>query len=513
MRRGRRCTGEMPADVTSSSLEEYSTDESSTEGSSSSGGEREHGNDAWLTAGIIVADVVGAGILTMASAVAKLGWFLGGIILVLMLAANVHISLLMWRVRMGIRKTKAKACKTYADLVDAAFQKAPRWQRIAMHKLTTFSQYVFIFIILGIYLLSAGKGLGMAFYSVELCLPAWALIAALILLPFAATSRQMGTYQSLVWLNIVTLCGTVMIPLSYYMVYGTEGVRHPESVVVAVAPLTQSGVLYALSAFTFGMTSQFMLNEIMSEMKDVSELPQAYVKISAPFQALAFLVAGLGGYVLMGDKVTGMLNENLPFNVSFQVASICLLTHMLISYLIKGVVFGQVVQGRLFPDVADPEDPQPKAKWTWAFMTVVVLFCAWLFANTVPFFADAVDLLGASLTPISCWLIPIALYLRYIKDADEAIPRPGVFETIVIFCEVALALVLMFVGTYEACVTLMEHWHTYGYPFECHCEGLWKTCECSSDHAGMAGTCLETVTMNRTLHGLLSSGPGNAGDL
>ena len=33
-------------------------------------------------------------------------------------------------------------------------------------------------------------------------------------------------------------------------------------------------------------------------------------------------------------------------------------------------------------------------------------------ANIVPFFGAAVDLLGASVTPISCWLIPLVCYMR-----------------------------------------------------------------------------------------------------
>merc|ERR1712232_1089818 len=79
--------------------------------------------------------------------------------------------------------------------------------------------------------------------------------------------------------------------------------------------------------------------EIISEMKNISKLPKAYATISAPFQLGMFMLAGIGGYCFMGDKVTGMMNENLPFGISFQIAAMCLLTHMLISYLIKGVVF------------------------------------------------------------------------------------------------------------------------------------------------------------------------------
>lgn len=66
----------------------------------------------------------------------------------------------------------------------------------------------------------------MLFYHSHICLPNWMVYAALLplyfqdclnrlklrLLPFAATARHMGSWQSLVWINVVTLMGTVMLP-------------------------------------------------------------------------------------------------------------------------------------------------------------------------------------------------------------------------------------------------------------------------------------------------------------
>lgn len=443
-----------------------------------------HGkNNAWLTAGIIVADVVGAGILGMPRAVAQFGWLLGGVVMIIMLLANVHISIMMWKVRMN-----CKACQgatTYVGLCRGAFALAPRWQRRAMTVLTGVSQYFFIFGLMGIYLLSAGKGLGMIFYAQQICLPKWSLIAAGILLPFAGTAREMGSYQSLVWINIVTLCGTVLIPLGFYIFAGTDVLTNADAHWYAFAPLSPATVLSGLSTFTFGMTSQFMLTEIISEMKDPKELPKAYGTISAPFQLAAFMVAGLGGYYFMGDKSAGMMNENLPFNISFQVAAGCLVIHMLISYLIKGVVFSSAILKNIKEDYSNPDDPRKRSLAAWNGVVLPTLAAAWLLANLVPFFGDAVDLLGASFTPLSCWLSPILIYFRYLWDAGEDRPHVSVFEWIVILLEISLALVLMFLGTYTSLLTITEHWHTYGPPFDCHCEGIWATCDCSTDHIGM----------------------------
>merc|ERR1719229_1477558 len=142
-----------------------------------------------------------------------------------------------------------KACegaKTYVGLCRGAFAQAPKWQRRTLLTLTGLSQYSFIFGLMGIYLLSAGKGLGMLFYTTELCLPKWSMVAAAILLPFAGTAREMGSYQSLVWINIITLCGTVLIPLVYFITQGVDEIRKEGSEMVVVAHMTPVGVLSGL---------------------------------------------------------------------------------------------------------------------------------------------------------------------------------------------------------------------------------------------------------------------------
>ena len=170
-------------------------------------------NGVFLTAGIIVADVVGAGILAMPVALANFGLYPGIVALLLLLAANVHISVVMWRVRMFC--PTCIGTTTYTGFVRGAFAKAPAWQRRVMIWITGFCQKSFIVGMMVLYLMSTGKGMGMLFYHYHVCLPPWMIYAALLLLPFAATARHMSSWQSLVWLNVATLMGSVLIPLSF----------------------------------------------------------------------------------------------------------------------------------------------------------------------------------------------------------------------------------------------------------------------------------------------------------
>ena len=177
-----------------------------------------------------------------------------------------------------------------------------------------------------------------------------------------------------------------------------------------------------------------------------------------------------------------MMNENLPFGIAFQVAAGCMLTHMLISYLIKGVVMCKSVH----------------------VVALMLLSIAWFLGNIVPFFGAAVDLLGASVTPISCWFIPLVLYMRMCWDYPDWESHEGrkrgkrstfvkYVEWTAIGLECLLAVVLMIFGTRSSLLTIVGEWATYGQPFACHCEGLWKTCGCSAEHAGMSQELCSTV--------------------
>jgi len=251
----------------------------------------------------------------------------------------------------------------------------------------------------------------------------------------------------------------------------------------AIAPLTFSGGLQGLSSFMFAFTSQSMINEIISEMKNPEELPKAYAWIAAPFQGLAFLLVGLVGYCYLGDKVSGMINENMPFGPAIRVAGACLLTHMLISYLIKGVVFCGFIHQKL--DAKNYNGSSCRSWIGWNAIIVLVMAFAWLFANVVPFFGDLVDLLGASLTPLVCFVIPIVLYVRWYFSGGKEGASVSVAEWVLISVEITLACALMVFGTFNALKDIGNHWQSYGYPFTCHCEMIWDTCQCSASHIGM----------------------------
>mmetsp|Transcript_31781 Transcript_31781/g.80358 ORF Transcript_31781/g.80358 Transcript_31781/m.80358 type:complete len:472 (-) Transcript_31781:8-1423(-) len=441
------------------------------------------GNSTELTAGIIVADVVGAGILSMAVAVAKLGWLLGAVGTVLLLALNVHTSIILWRVYMCFPESK-----TFKDLTAAVFADAPEWQQRWVVGSVAFAQNSFLFLMLGLYVLTMGKALGMIFYDWHLCLPLWCTLVCGLTLPFAVGGHSLGAWKSLIWANCTTILGTIFIPLVYMAFSGVEVSRAENSTFSSVAEdFNFAGLLSALSTFAFGMTGQFILVEIVSEMAEPEELPRAYIKFSAPFQCLAFLLVGVGGYYYKGSLVNGMISESLPFGVWFRIAAILLLSHMVVTYVIKGTVLCKGLQ-RASGGHGIEENVH------WFVIVLIILAFAWLVSQIIPFFSDLVDLLGASLTPIMCWAVPVVLYVRCLETSKLGGTTISTWEWCALIVEVLLALILLFGGTYTAIHNILGNWATYGGPFDCHCEGLWATCACSATHDGMEEKCLATAS-------------------
>lgn len=451
--------------------------EDSTEQSNS---EHTQGNSVMLTAALLVADVVGAGILSMAVAVAYYGWLLGTIVALVTELLNIHVALLMWRIQ-----THFPEVRTYSDLGKASFSKAPDWQKRWMPFLGETSQLATIASLLALYTLTLGDALGMFFNYVYVCLPYWTILGCLITFPFAASARTLGSWPSLIFLNTVAIVGSICIPLAVLASMGVDETRISGSTFSAVETLTLSNFMAGLSTFLFAFCSQVMIAEITAEMEEPADFPKALLG-SAPFITAAYLICGIGGYYYRGNLITGMIGDNMPFGSFgswYSVMATCLVLHMLISWTIKATVVGHGVQ-KYIGWVEDGDSKKQVWNTKWVVLISIMLVVCWFISQLIPFFDDLVDLLGATLNPIACFLVPIIYYLRWMIDDDRK-NDISIAEWSLIGLEVILAIFILFVGTATELVTIYDNWETYGWPFACHCDDIWSTCTCSSDHLGM----------------------------
>jgi len=429
-----------------------------------------------LTAGLTIADVIGAGILAVPTVFKLFGWLPGLGVLVVMLAMNTQLSMLLWKLKQAFPDSN-----TYWGIWREVFDS---WLSIRDASTLAFgaSNYIFIFSMMGLYTLGCGKALGMLLHDVPLCLPHWTLLSLFFVMLIHINGQKLGSWPSLIWVNLGTTVGTVIIPIAYMMWQGTETSRPQSSQVHAVADMSLSDAFLGISCMFFSLPGQFMLIEIMGEMQDTSEFPRAYLGFSVPFQLLAFSFVGLGGYYYRGDALTGIIVDFIPFNLWFRIAAACLLSHMMLVYIVKSTVVCRAVHRKISPDTADGESET--GRLVWSSTVVGVMLAAICISQTIPFFTDLVELLGAIAAPWTCWIVPILLYVVHMYNSGR-LSEISKLEWLMFAIELTLAVVVSFGGTYMSILSIREHWKTYGPPFGCHCEDMWSTCGCSATHAGM----------------------------
>lgn len=121
----------------------------------------------------MIADIVGAGVLSISGGLVALGWSLGMIFLVIMMPLNIYASILLSRIR-----CLHPECVTMMDIARACIGEK------AMY-FTAFCVYFNLLLVLGDYLLLCGDVLGFGLYDVHYCKYTWSLIAAAILIPMS----------------------------------------------------------------------------------------------------------------------------------------------------------------------------------------------------------------------------------------------------------------------------------------------------------------------------------------
>jgi amino acid permease len=433
---------------------------------------KEKGNSVLVTAGVIIGDTLGAGLLTMPGAVSMFGWFVGSIFIVGLLALNLHMCMLLWRMRMAFPHAH-----TLGELAEASFSRAPKWQQTLMRQLTDNVQYIYVFFMLSADSTSFGKGFGLLFYDVHLCLPVWVLIGSALVLPVHARTKSLGGNKALILINCVAVLMCVCLCMHHFHHGGVLLSRGFGAEFQAITPMTILGVLNGLNIMVFNFTIQFMIVEIAAEMDEPQQLPLALWGYAYPFLATLFTLCGVGGYYYLGDKAQGLLIGHLPFGTTLRVTAACLVFLVFIAYLLKSVVLCRTIHTYCDPGHAGGNSARSEAGYTITIL--FVLGAAFLVSQVVPFFTPFIDLIGATLAPMCCMVIPLVMYAQWSCTFGSGKGMHAA-EQLLLLLEVALCVLIMTLGTYDSLLTIVRGWEEFGSPFSCHCEHLWSTCECSS---------------------------------
>ena len=408
---------------------------------------------SWTTAGwLMVADVVGAGVLALAVAFAQLGWVLGLASSLLSYALNMYLGLLLLEAH-----ERWPSALSYMDMASQAF--GPR-----ARVFVGLSVYILLLFLLGDYLLIAGATLQIVFYDAKLCLVVWVFLSTLILAPLLQF-RLLANVKRLLIVNVVTLVVSLLVALITLSQMGTTAAQAynksgpPELV---ASTLTFGSFAKAQALISFAYSGVFIYLEIISEMQDDKEFRKSLLYLSGPFTLVSYVTVACWGYYFVGSNAQGMIITNIPPGPAYRAAATFLFVHIIITFLIKGIVLTRVVQR--FTVTSSLNDFSFGGNVTYFFISTGLLGFTFVLANLVPFFDDLTSLLGSFFMPVVGFVLPIMFVLRARKLNNVETPT---WERILMGVICFVMVVLCIVGTVASMDAILKRWVTYGKPFEC----------------------------------------------
>ena len=285
-----------------------------------------------LGALLLVADVVGVGIMEIPGNLARVGWVIGLPALLIFLPLNLYTGVLLGRLAQIFPDEQTVS---YGALGGAVFGATGR---IVVGVIV----YTKILLALGAFLLVLTQGLQGVFHGSALCQPVGSLLAGLVLLPL----NQLRTLSGVAIISAVSFV-TVVLAIAICLVSLLAGAnaRFERSASEAVATHTDFYEAFAAgSGFVFAYVGHAIYLEIRSEMRKPERFAWS-LTASAALIGTAYALVGVVGYASAGAETPSFLLDVLPYDWSRRAANALLFVHVLISYTISNQVLTRALLG------------------------------------------------------------------------------------------------------------------------------------------------------------------------
>jgi amino acid permease len=455
----------------------------------------------------IVAEIMGAGVLSLPHAVAALGWVLGLGSIIFFGLVGAYTGIILTRTK----TTLYPEAESFADLATETV--GPRFALFTRAAICT--QWA---LLLPYFLIACVSSLRLALPHAHLCFVEWSFVAALCLL----VPLQLQTLHTLSFAGgastVAMLVATALVLTSLVrdgytdggsglggggggggglggsglggsglggsglggssgslVAYGSHvGALHASTSAPTPPPArgnhslwppaleepSAAGVLElaaSVCAVVFAYQGQSIYLEIMREMRTPSRFGRAAVFANL-LMATAYSVTVAVGYGAYGTSVAGFLPDSLREGPVRVAVGLLLALHLIVCYLITAQPLHRAIHAALFPADYDARlhFERPASATRWLAVTMLVLLFALVLAAAVPFFAQFQSLLGALTgVPTVCGWPPLFL----LRGAKLKSQRVGGLER---FCCNALLWfftpILLVAGSVSAAAAVAEQW-------------------------------------------------------
>jgi hypothetical protein len=385
-----------------------------------------HPTSTWQIAGLlVVAELVGVGVMSLSTAFAQLGWGLGVIFLVVWTCLALGSAYFIVEARAVWPQSLR-----YADLAYHAFGKSD----YAMNGVG-FVVYLNFFLLESEYLLVISQCLGLIFYDHLICRAIFVAIAFAAVLPLLQL-RFLGIAKWLMVLNVIAISTSLLLALIVLTVDPSPS-RVPTEVVAS--DLTIISFFSAQALFSFAYSGAAMYLEIISEMKDPDDFFFAVSMVSFPGIAGMYLLAGAWGYGILGYS-SSLLIANMPQGPALRVSAIFLMLHILVTASIPGRLLATAMHRAV--SLSTINETSARSYLIRFALSGTMLFCAAVLAVVIPGFTQFTSLVGSLTLPLLGYMFPIMFVVQAHKKKQEPIPwwKYMVFAFVLVFVSMTMVI-------------------------------------------------------------------------
>jgi len=408
----------------------------------------------WIqTTFLLLADVVGTGVLGLPYAFKRLGWIPGIAAMVIFYFAGQYTGKILCKLIVAFPEAA-----TLGELAEHLFN------RVGIMVSYVFL-YVYLFFILCQYLLVSGKAVQGALYNDPICIDIAILYVACVLLPL----NQVRTLHSVSFLSIIsTITILVVLVLSLLQIITDGPVSGSKTELVAAESVWD--VFAGCSTIIFAFAGHKIYVEMMYEMHTPADFKKS-INFSYPFLLVVYAAVACIGYYFQGDQTKEYLIDVIPIGVEKAIASAFMFLHISISYVLNAQVLCRAIHCRVSKDTVDALSYDTKHRMygclkgqsIWFVISGTIMCLGFVVANSISFFSSFVELLGSLFDPWFAFGAPALLFLIFNKTNGKMFIILKVF---LYFCVLTWFL-MMILGASSAILDMLKLWDTYASPWSC----------------------------------------------
>mmetsp|Transcript_4957 Transcript_4957/g.8660 ORF Transcript_4957/g.8660 Transcript_4957/m.8660 type:complete len:503 (+) Transcript_4957:23-1531(+) len=396
------------------------------------------------TSALMVAEVVGTGVLALGGAFSKLGWVFGFAVLTWGYIINVFTSLLLNSVHLAMPDVV-----TVGDALDRLMG---RQAGIVGY----FVLYTYIFLVMSNYLIVLATAVQSVFYSTLICRSAAAAIGCALLLP-GNQFRTLAGLTTLSGISFLTILITIAVCLWTLSETSAKGGAVCKGGAAEGDDMAPGFLDYnaAACAFIFAYSGQAIMLEMQAEMKAPADFPKAVWCSFSTLMVVYALVASAAFYVC-GAATPGELLDVLPNTPRQTAVGILMVIHLIVTYTILQQVITRAVCLHFWPHALGQG---VKARAVWCSTSTGIMGAAYIVANTIPLFSDIVNITGGLLSTQVGFIFPSSLYLALQRYHPELVSA-GCRRFLMSACccaALCMGLYFTFVGTVSSVALMAQH--------------------------------------------------------